>query len=559
MPETESIRHALRRKRLTYSISAKLIGSLLAVMLVIFALLGYLNIRLHRQHLEAATLASAERVSDVIKRSTTYYMLRNDREGLYHAIQTIADEPGMIKVRILDQEGRVSYSTDSAEVSHVLDKTAEACYGCHNQSQPLARLSRPDRFRIYRSPGGERVLGIITPIENQASCSNAACHAHPAGQQVLGVLDTNLSLAKADAQLTVSTTRMFCYTAGAILTVALLSWLFVWRVVAKPINALTEGTERLSQGELGYQIEARSQDEVGDLAHSFNDMSLQLRAANEQLMAWARTLEDRVEEKTKELRSAHDHVLHVEKMASLGKMAAVVAHEVNNPLFGILTYAKLLRKWVESGQAEKEKRKDTMECLDLIAAESRRCGDLIKNLLSLSRTAPINIQPTDLNRVIERCLMLVRHQVDLHGIDLQLKLANDLPLVRCDPAQIEQVLIALIMNAIDAMPRGGNLWLETRTSDDEDEIEIQVRDDGSGIAPDVLSQIFEPFMTTKETGHGVGLGLAISRGIMERHNGRIQVASELGRGTTFTVILPIRTGEASPATVGDRESAMSVR
>ena len=559
MPETESIRHALRRKRLTYSISAKLIGSLLAVMLVIFALLGYLNIRLHRQHLEAATLASAERVSDVIKRSTTYYMLRNDREGLYHAIQTIADEPGMIKVRILDQEGRVSYSTDSAEVSHVLDKTAEACYGCHNQSQPLARLNRPDRFRIYRSPGGERVLGIITPIENQASCSNAACHAHPAGQQVLGVLDTNLSLAKADAQLTVSTTRMFCYTAGAILTVALLSWLFVWRVVAKPINALTEGTERLSQGELGYQIEARSQDEVGDLAHSFNDMSLQLRAANEQLMAWARTLEDRVEEKTKELRSAHDHVLHVEKMASLGKMAAVVAHEVNNPLFGILTYAKLLRKWVESGQAEKEKRKDTMECLDLIAAESRRCGDLIKNLLSLSRTAPINIQPTDLNRVIERCLMLVRHQVDLHGIDLQLKLANDLPLVRCDPAQIEQVLIALIMNAIDAMPRGGNLWLETRTSDDEDEIEIQVRDDGSGIAPDVLSQIFEPFMTTKETGHGVGLGLAISRGIMERHNGRIQVASELGRGTTFTVILPIRTGEASPATVGDRESAMSVR
>ncbi len=184
--------------RLTNSISAKLIGSLLAVMVVIFALLGYLNIRLHRQHLEAATLASAERVSDVIKRSTTYYMLRNDREGLYHAIQTMADEPGMIKVRIFDQEGRISYSTDPAEVSHVLDKTAEACYGCHTQSQPLARLNRPDRFRIYRNGGGQRVLGIITPIENQPSCSNADCHAHPASQQVLGVLDTNLSLAKTD-------------------------------------------------------------------------------------------------------------------------------------------------------------------------------------------------------------------------------------------------------------------------------------------------------------------------------------------------------------------------
>src|SRR5208283_4039963 len=146
MRETEPIRGDLGWKRLTHSISAKLIGSLLAVMVAVFALLGYLNIRLHRQHLEAATLASAERVSDVIRSSTTHYMLMNDREGLYHAIQTIANEPGVTKVRILDQQGRISYSTDAAEVSHVLDKSAEACYGCHNQSQPLTRLNRPDRF-----------------------------------------------------------------------------------------------------------------------------------------------------------------------------------------------------------------------------------------------------------------------------------------------------------------------------------------------------------------------------------------------------------------------------
>ena len=149
----------------------------------------------------------------------------------------------------------------------------------------------------------------------------------------------------------------------------------------KPIKALENGTKHLSQGELGYQIEVRSEDEVGDLAHSFNSMSLQLRAANEQIVTWARTLEDRVAQKTKELKNAHDHVLHVEKMASLGKMAAVVAHEVNNPLSGILTYAKLLRKWVGTGQAEHEKREEALQCLDLIASESRRCGDLIKNLL----------------------------------------------------------------------------------------------------------------------------------------------------------------------------------
>src|SRR5271165_1074600 len=558
MPETDPIRGRLGWKRLTNSISAKLIGSLLAVMLVIFGLLGYLNIRLHRQHLEAATLTSAERVSDVIKHSTTYYMLRNDREGLYQAIKTMADEPGMVKVRILDQQGRVSYSTDASEVSHVLDKTAEACYGCHNQSQPLARLNRPDRFRIYRH-AGQRVLGVITPIENQPSCSNAECHAHPADQQVLGVLDTNLSLAKTDDQLKVSSARSLSYTAIAMLIVAVMSWLFVWWVVDRPIRALKNGTEHLSLGELGYQIEEHSQDEAGDLARSFNGMSLQLRAANEEIVRWARTLEDRVDEKTKELRRAHEHMLHVEKMASLGKMAAVVAHEVNNPLSGILTYGKLLRKWVESGQAEHEKREKAMQCLELIASESRRCGELIKNLLSLSRTAPMNVQSTDLHAVIDRSLLLVRHQLDLGGIELQLAIAHDLPRVPCDPAQIEQVLIALIMNAVDAMPRGGNLWLDAQLSDDETEIEIQVRDDGAGIAPEILPRIFEPFLTTKETGHGVGLGLAISRGIVERHNGQIEVKSELGRGTTFVITLPTQATDAPLAPVGTENVVANTR
>src|ERR1022692_4582960 len=289
MRETEPIRGDRIRsdgsRRLAHSISAKLIGSLLAVMVAIFGLLGYLNIRLHRQDLEAATLASAERVSDVIKRSTAYYMLRNDREGLYHAIRTMTDDDGVIKVRILDQDGRVSYSNDTSELSHVLDKKAEACYGCHNQSQPLARLNRPDRFRIYRNGAGRRVLGIITPIENQPSCSNADCHAHPASQQVLGVLDTNISLAKADTQLAQSTNRMLAYTLAGMIFIGALSWISAWWVVGKPIKALKSGTERLAQGDLGYQLEVGSRDEVGDLARSFNDMSLQLHAAHEEVVA----------------------------------------------------------------------------------------------------------------------------------------------------------------------------------------------------------------------------------------------------------------------------------
>ncbi len=527
-----------RWTRLTHSLSAKLITLLLASMVVIFALLGYLNIRLHRKHLEAATLTSAERVSDVISRSATYYMLRNDREGLYRTIQTIADEPGMAKVRIFDQEGRISYSTDGNEVNHTVDKSAEACYGCHAQSQPLVRLNRPDRFRIYRTSAGQRVLGIVTPIENQPACSNAACHAHPASQQILGVLDTNLSLAKADMQLAEGSRGMVIYTVSATLLVAVLIWLFIWRVVARPIKALSKGTERLSQGDLGYQIPAPSQDEVGELARSFNSMSLRLRAADEETAAWARTLEDRVDEKTHELKRAHDHVLHVEKMASIGKMAAVVAHEINNPLAGILTYAKLLRKWADRDEMKGGKLQEAAQCLDLIAAESRRCGEIVKNLLNFSRTAPMNLETTDLNSVIDRSIRLVQHQLDMGGIELHLDLAEDLPRVQCDPAQIEQVLLALVMNALDAMPHGGNLWLRSRDASTEG-VRVEVRDDGTGISPEILPQIFEPFLTTKETGHGVGLGLAVSRSIMEHHGGKIEVQSDLGKGTTFTVTLPL--------------------
>ncbi len=538
MPETEPSR--VRWWRLTHSLSAKLTTLLLAATFLIFAGLGYLNIRLNRQHLEAATLLSAERVSDVIRRSTTEYMLRNDREGLYHSIQVMAGEPGMIKIRVFDQQGRITYTTDPAELNHVVDKNAEACYGCHSRSQPLTRLDRPDRFRIYRTGAGLRVLGIVTPIENQPACANSACHVHPTEQKILGVLDTDLSLAKTDVQLAESSRRMVTYTLVALLVIAFLVWLFVWWVVGRPTRALKKGTEQLSAGELGFQIKVDSQDEVGDLARSFNNMSLQLRAANDEIVAWTKTLEERVDQKSRELKTAHEHALHIEKMASIGKMAAVVAHEINNPLSGILTYAKLLRKWIDRGEICREKHDEALQCLDLIVGESRRCGDLVKNLLSFSRSAPMNLEATDLNAVVERSVRLTEHQMELSAVQLHLDLAPCLPRVQCDPAQIEQVLIALVVNALDAMPRGGNLWLHT--SQRRGEVEIQVRDDGTGIAPEMLPQIFEPFLTAKDSGHGVGLGLAISHGIIERHHGRIEVQSEVGRGTTFTIMLPLQAG-----------------
>ncbi len=522
--------------RVARTLSAKLIVLLVTAMVAIFALLGYLNIRLHRQHLEATTLVSADRVSDVIKRSTTYYMLRNDREGLYHMMAAMANEPGMVRIRVINQEGRISFSTDAGEINTFVNKSAEACYACHAHTEPLTRLNRPDRFRIYRLPAGERTLGIINPIENAPACSSGACHAHPAGQKILGVLDTNLSLARADANLAESSRRMLDYTLLAVLLISAVSGFFVWHVVHDPLKVLKSGTEHVALGELGYQIEIQSRDEVGELAASFNSMSRRLREAREEINAWTRTLEARVEQKTQELNRVHEEMLRAEKMASIGKLAAMVAHEINNPLVGILTYAKLLKKWV--GRWDESRRDEIQSSLDLIESESRRCGDIVKNLLTFARAMPMNFGSADLNGVMDRCVRLVQHQLDFANIRLQLGLEGHLPAVRCDPAQIQQVLLALIMNAIDAMPRGGTLSLRSRLLPDTDEVQLQVQDDGLGIAPEILPHLFEPFFTTKERGHGVGLGLAISRSIIEGHQGRIEVASDPRRGTTFTVTLP---------------------
>lgn len=527
------------------SLSAKLIALLVTAMVAIFALLGYLNIRLHRQHLEQTTLAAAERVSDVIKRSSSFSMLHNDRDGLYRIITTMANEPGMERIRIFNQEGRISFSSDPAEVNTYVDKRAEACTACHASAEPLTHLNRPDRFRIYRSPKGYRVLGIINPIENGPGCSNGVCHAHSPQQKILGVLDTNLSLARADADLAESTRLMAIYTMLAVVAISILTGAFIWRVVHGPLRRLRQGTDALAGGRLGYQIAVGSRDELGELARSFNTMSSELDEAHREIQDWTRTLESRVAQKSAELQRIHEQMLQAEKMASLGKLAAVVAHEINNPLAGILTYAKLLRKWLAKlpepqTPQERARAEEIRSSLELIESESRRCGEIVRNLLMFARAAPMNLEYAQLNQVADRCLRLVSHQLELANVQLEKDLHPDLPPVYCDAAQVEQVLLALVMNAIEAMPHGGVLTLRTTMDPATDTVSLQVRDDGIGIPADVFPKLFEPFFTTKEGSHGSGLGLAVAKGIVERHSGRIEVTSEVGKGTTFTVTLPVQ-------------------
>jgi two-component system NtrC family sensor kinase len=536
------------------SISFKLMAFMFVVMTAIFGLLMYLTIAQHRKHLEAAALVSAEQQSEVLRRSASHYMLKRDPHGLYEMMINMADQPGVVRVRIMNSEGMISYSTQPSEVGSSVDKASEACYGCHEQSKPLVRLQRTDRFRVYRADSN-RVLGIITPIENAPACSNAACHAHPASTQILGVLDTNLSLAKVDDGLAEDRRRMSAYFAVALASLLLLCGVFIHRVVHNPVRLLQTATEQVAKGKLGMQIPVASKDEIGEVAQSFNEMSNKLQLAQAEITAWAHTLEDRVEEKTHELKQAHQRMLHVEKMATIGKMAAVVAHEINNPLSGILTYSRLVKRWIFKNATSVPKHEDMAGSLDIIAAESKRCGDLVQNLLSFSRVSPINLTWCDLSQVIDRCVKLVQHKMDLAGVQLSLELASDLPPVHCDPAQIEQVVLAMVINAIDAMPQGGNLWISTRPEDNW--ITLMVRDDGIGIPEEHLPRIFEPFYTTKESG-GSGLGLAISQNIVERHGGSIEVESSVGQGTTFRIALPVDSHSVA-ASADDSRSIAATR
>jgi two-component system NtrC family sensor kinase len=508
-----------------------------------WGLFGVLNLRLQRRQSERSILLDAERISEIIQRSTRHQMLRNDRPALAEMITDIGTQPGIRLVRVFNKEGRISYSSTASEVGTMVDQRAEQCYACHAQSAPLVKLNRPDRARIFADPSGGRVLGIIRPVENQPDCWSSPCHAHPREKKILGVIDTQLSLATVDQQMAAQGRQLLGFTALAAALVSAVTLLFVWLVVRRPIRELMAGTRRVSSGDLDFRIPVRSSDELGALAQSFNKMTHDLEAANTEVLSWARTLEERVQRKSQELERAYSSLVASEKMASLGKLAATVAHEINNPLFGMLTYARLTLKGLAETDIEPAKKEEMIGHLRIIERESRRCGDIIKNLLTYARQAPPKPQIVELNQIVERALALVRHKLDLQNVELEESLAPNLPPVWCDPGQIQQVAVVLLMNAAEAMAHGGQLIVTTAAAPDGG-ARLVVADNGGGISEEVLSRIFEPFFTTKEEQQRTGLGLAVAQSIVEQHAGTITVRSTPGQGTEFTVVLP---GQPQPA------------
>jgi two-component system NtrC family sensor kinase len=483
------------RGKFRIGLAAKLAICVIVSTAAFFALFGYINLRMERANSEELVQQSANRIADVILRSTRYEMLHNDREALVNIIQELGTEPGIRSIRVLNQDGRVTLSTGD---------------------------------RVAEKRG--RVLTVTRRIDNSPDCSNAACHVHPASQKVLGVIDADLSLAQVDEQAARHQATLTWFLIGAIVFGCTAAVIFMWVAVYRPVKELIRGTHRVADGDLAYRLPVRSDDELGDLAASFNKMTGELAYVQAHI-------EEEVRRKTAELERVYKTLLKSEKMASIGKLAATVAHEINNPLFGILTYARLVLR--ELLKHEVPNRDEMAEQIQTIERESKRCGDLVKNLLTFSRQAPSVREPNDLNTIVHRAVLLVKHKLEMQSIELKEELADGLPPAECDANQIQQVTLVLMVNASESMPKGGVLSVSTTLDAAAEQGVIRVKDTGCGIPEDVLPRIFDPFFTTKEDQNRTGLGLAVAHSIVEQHAGEISVRSTPGEGTEFTVRLPV--------------------
>ncbi|APF17083.1 signal transduction histidine kinase, nitrogen specific, NtrB [Caldithrix abyssi DSM 13497] len=617
-------------------ISFKLILTILVVVVLVFFGFAIMSLKTQKNLVMSQVKNFVNTQSETIKNSTKMAMLSNNREVTHEIIRTVGQHPSIQEVRILNKEGHVMYAADSAEIGIVLDKKAEACYSCHESDRPLERLSISERVRIYRpSPDSDRIMGIINPIYNEPSCWQADCHAHPESQKVLGVLDLTVCLKQVDEEIAHVTQQMILMAILAIIILGIVLWLLIKKFVDQPVKKLLTATRQVASGNLSYTIPDLGNDELGILARSFNNMTRKLAEARQQLF-------------------------QSDKMASLGRLAAGVAHEINNPLTGILTYASFLLKRTKD---QPELHND----LQVIVRETIRSREIVKGLLDFARQSIPKKVRSDIHQVIERAVTVLENQLTLNHIQLEKKYAPRLPQIAIDPNQMQQVFTNLIVNAQQAIgskggkitistalvrlspygkvqikqalcPKGHDLMdehlridglpsikLKIRLNGEEgfvhldpiygrnnfrseisiknenpedivcpkcnislidkdqkcpkceaqvytleipgkgqlhgcitdacqwqywdavekqgprDYIEIKVSDTGCGIPPEIVHKIFDPFFTTKGQ-QGTGLGLAVIWGILENHEGTISVKSKVGKGTTFTIHLPVQTG-----------------
>jgi two-component system NtrC family sensor kinase len=522
----------MRRKSLRFEVALYLGIALCGVMVLFTLLVAWYQ----RNELLDSAASHLIQLSDVVTRSTRFAMLQNQPDYIDRMIADMADEPGIDKIRIFSQQGTITHSTDAAEIGQTVDRRAEACSVCHASGKPLDQIPKSKRTWTFTTAGGQPLLATMEVIRNEPSCYTAACHHHSKDTSVLGVVNILYSLDDLDQRISRSALTIAVLSFGFVIVAALAVSFLVHRLIYLPLRDLWVGARRVSAGNLEKKIPVRSGDELGEVAETFNSMTAALKDSQAELREAARALERKVAERTEELRIAQAEAVRGEKLASVGLLASGIAHELNNPLTGVLTFSSLLRQKMPDGSPDAED-------MDIVIRETKRCASIIRRLLDFARDKPPEKKFADLNQIIEDTVRIVEQAAHLRNIDITLELDHALPEVWVDPNQIKQVVMNLLVNAQHAIDERGSITIRTRlrpeqAADRVPMVEFSITDTGCGIPAENLQRIFDPFFTTK-TGKGTGLGLSVSHGIVEAHGGTITVQSEVGKGSTFRVTLPL--------------------
>ncbi len=515
--------------RIRLAIRFTLITSI--VLLVVMFVSAFLHIEKVQKVFAEKSIHEADTISDMILRDSHHLMLEDNRESLQLMIEEIGRNHRVQRARILGREGVVSFSTNKIEIGTALSEDDESCSFCHVKgSRALVNAPVDKRSRVFSDDTGNQYLSITRGIYNEPSCSTADCHAHSPEEKKIGVLDMVVSLDQMADLAHTHHSDVIVSTTVMLVLLSLCQYLLTKTYICDPIHGLLEKTQALSAGDLSARVKVSSKDEIGELGRSFNDMADNLTQAQIELKEWGNTLEHKVEQRTAEISDMQSQLLRSAKLASMGELVAGVAHEINNPLTGILMFASLSSKTPDLPQQVKDN-------LELIVSETGRCAKIVRGLLEFARESFPEKKRDSINRIIEHTLTLVSQQIILQDVDIQYHCGESLPDLEVDADQLQQVLFNMFINAGQAMPNGGKLTISTQWVEKSKEIKIVVEDTGTGISQENLDKVFDPFFSTKSQ-KGFGLGLSVSYGIIKNHGGRVDVKSREGEGTRFSIYLP---------------------
>ena len=513
-------------KRPSDSLAAKLIIAISGLMLAAGAAMGAMFYK-YEEDITLRNLSGHARfAAGLVLKSLRRNMLEANPREIRDSIAEFTRAGDIREIIIYAPDGRVSYSAGDA---------LEGTSGTPGTSVLSVLRSGEPMLSMQRTPEGNRLLSLYVPIPAEPSCLNAACHFHPTGQEMLGVLKTRISSEHIEG----TSRQIMLVTLGTglflIIIISFSMFVINYMLVTRPIATIEKGMRRLAEGRFGEPIRLGTNDEMGRLARNFNTMAHDIQRYKDKLENWARELEAEVEKKAAEIKDAQDQLVNAEKLASLGRLAAGVAHEINNPLTGIVTFAHLMLE-----RCPEEMPQDR-EDLSMIIEQADRCTKIVKGLLGFSRKGASEKIHCNINGLAESAYSMVRNQAAFQDIQVVMRFADRMPHINADPNQIQQVILNLFTNAADAMNGIGQITIETGTvtEDGNDYVEMHFTDTGPGILPEHIDKILEPFFTTKAVGKGTGLGLPVSYGIIKRHGGELFVKSKTGRGTTFTIRLPV--------------------